>query len=178
MTNLTQFIGDFNAAEVPPDEYELINPATYAAVMTETEIKNNGDKVGLIIKLQILGSQYDGRVLSDYLNIVHPNEKVVKIAHRRLADYALAVGLQTVTDSSALHGKRVNIEVDVQQPKDGETYIDKYGVEKPNQPQNRIKKVSAIVGATPPAASTQPPAQSDNSVGQKPAAGGAPPWAK
>jgi hypothetical protein len=173
MTDLSQYIGNFNADDVPPDEYELINPGTYSAVINETEIKDNGDKVGLIVKLQIIGSQYDGRILSDYLNIKHPTEKAVKIAHRRLADYALASGLQTVTDSNALVGKKILLDVDIKQPKDGETYIDKYGVEKQSQSQNQIKKVSAIAGATQPSQKTEAPKQS----GEQSSPVEFPPWA-
>lgn len=178
MSDLLQYIGNFDAAEVPPDEYELLNPGTYAAVITETEIKDGGDKVGLVVKLQIIGSQYDGRVLSDYLNIKHPIEKAVKISHRRLADYALAVGAHKLTNSASLHGKKVNLEIDVQQPKTGETYIDKYGVEKSSIAQNKIKKVLPMSGVTaqPPASVTPPTANA--SADSQPATNDAPPWVK
>lgn len=186
MTDLTQFLGDFKADEVPADEYALINPGTYIAIILDTELKNNQNtgSAGLSMQLQILGSQFNDRLIRDYINIKNKSEHAVNIGKRRLADYVLATG-GTHTDISSFIGKRVSIEIGVQQPKEGATYTDKYGVEKPSTPQNNIKKVSGITGAAPVAAKPKPaptPAQDDifqptAAAAQEPQAeGGKLPW--
>lgn len=149
----------FNPADAPPDEFELITVGEYVAVITETGFRDTstGGKM-LEVEFKLQTSSFEGRVLTERLNLVNKSEKAVTIAMQTLAKITTAAGMLSVKDSSELIGKRMKIKVDVK-PGVG-TYIDKLGTEKPSQDQNVIKGFYPL-NAAPQAAQaiTQPIAQ-------------------
>lgn len=172
--NLSAILGQsFVASDVPQSEYKLLPEGEYVLQIVGSEIKPTA-KGGtqLVIDFAVLGSQYDGSVLKERLNIVNDNQTAVEIAFQTLAKIVQATGLDAINDSSELHGKKVLGKVIVK--KGTGTYV-KDGVEKPSADQNQIKSFHPIglTTSTP----TQP--QQASSEAAAPATGAKKmPWAK
>lgn len=145
MSDLANILGGaFVAADVPPDEYTPLDAGEYAVAITEAEIKptSTGGQM-LVLTYSVLGGHSDGRHLKDRLNIVNANEKAQNIGRQTLAKVVTACGLAVVSNSSELVGKRMRVEVAIEP---GKPYTDNYGVEKPGNPQNKVKKYMPLSG--------------------------------
>lgn len=112
MADLTGFNANHYEDDAP-DSYAPIKPGLYAAVITETEMRETQAGTGryLMLTLQIIDGEFKNRRLWDRLNLVNPNETAVEIAKRNLASICRAVGVLTPRDSSELHDKPLQIRV-------------------------------------------------------------------
>lgn len=177
MNNLSSVLGGFDANEVEISSgFEPIPEGEYCAVISAVELKTTskgGDMLEFDFTVQ--GSTHDGRVLKDRLNIVNANEVAERIGKENLAKICLAINLATPKDTNEFIGKRLKIKVTV---KAGQgTYINKFGEEKPSQPQNEIKGYFPLNSA--PAQVEQSPVQQEQVVQEAPqeAQAQARPWA-
>ena len=148
------FIGSFNTADAPKDEFAPLPAGVYNGVIVGSEMKSTADNLGEYLQLQIdvADGEHKGRKFFERLNLKNKNDTAVKIAYQTLAAICKAVGKDQIQDSNELHGKRFSMEVAVEMGKD---YIDKKtGLQKQGRLQNVIKKYSpfgAAVASAPPA---------------------------
>jgi hypothetical protein len=95
---------NFNPNEVA-DESAPLPAGDYPFMVIESDIarnkKNTGDYLKLV--LHCLDEDNAGVRVYEYLNIDHPNEKVVQIAERQLAELCNAVGVLELEDTQELH---------------------------------------------------------------------------
>lgn len=153
----------FNTADVGDDEFEVVQPGEYEAMIIESEMKatKSGDGAYVQLKVQLK----NGRILFERLNIQNKNEKAVEIAYRTLKKICEAVGKTSIKDTTELHNKKMLVVVEVEK---GKPY-EKDGQMKDGRDQNTIKAYKSIqVGAEAGNAST--------AAASTPAAGNAPPW--
>lgn len=151
----------FNTADVGDDEFEVVQPGEYEAMIIESEMKatKSGDGAYVQLKVQLK----NGRILFERLNIQNKNEKAVEIAYRTLKKICEAVGKTSIKDTTELHNKKMLVVVEVEK---GKPY-EKDGQMKDGRDQNTIKAYKQV-GAEAGNAST--------AAASTPAAGNAPPW--
>lgn len=173
--NLSAILGQsFVASDVPQSEYKLLPEGEYVLQVVGSEIKPTA-KGGtqLVIDFTVVGSQYDGSMLKERLNIVNDNQTAVEIAFQTLAKIVQASGLDAINDSSELHGKKVIGKVVIK--KGTGTYRASDGTERPSADQNQIKSFHPV-GFTQSTPTAQPQAQPNAAA---PVAGAKKmPWAK
>ena len=77
----------------------------YTFMVVESDIARNKKDTGSYLKLVLhcLEEDWAGRKVFVYMNIDHPNEKVVQIAERELAELCNAVGVLEFEDTQELH---------------------------------------------------------------------------
>ncbi|NOG73738.1 DUF669 domain-containing protein [Roseicella sp. DB1501] len=143
---MVQFASPINANDIPErSDYTPVPPATYTAMITASEEKQNGpnskDPTGsqVVLTVEIVDGEYTGRKIFERLNLNNASEDARKIAFETLGEITRAVGRTTVSRSEDLHDRRMLIDVTVT-PAKGD-----YG------PGNRIKKYRALSN-TPSAA--------------------------
>ncbi len=164
-----------NADEIPERTggYTLLQPGTYTAIITESEMKPTANGEMLVLTVEIPD---EGAKILERLNLKNKSETAEKIAYQTLGEIIRAVGKTTIKDSDELHNKRMTIEVVVDPAK---PYVDKNGENKPGSPQNRVRKYMVFGAAenvkkelpvSEPQAATQSPASSG--------AANVPPWKK
>lgn len=172
--NLSAILGQkFVASDVPQSEYKLLPEGEYVLQIVGSEIKPTA-KGGtqLVIDFTVVGSQFDGAVLKERLNIVNDNQTAVEIAFQTLAKIVSAVGLDAINDSSELHGKKLIGKIVVK--KGTGTYTATDGTQKPSADQNQIKSFHAVaLGQTTPTIAQAQPATAAPETGAKKM-----PWAK
>lgn len=143
----------FDANTVEPNQpLEPIPVGWYKAVITESEEKPTKAQTGsyLQMTIEVIEGEYQGRKVTERLNLNNPNGTAVEIAQRTLSSICRAVGVMTPRDSNDLHDKPFMVQVKVK-PGDGQ-----YG------PSNEIGGYEAVQGgaapaAAPAAASSVPP---------------------
>ena len=172
--NLSAILGQsFVASDVPQSEYKLLPEGEYVLQVVGSEIKPTA-KGGtqLVIDFTVVGSQYDGSVLKERLNIVNDNQTAVEIAFQTLAKIVQASGLDAINDSSELHGKKMLGKVVIK--KGTGTYRATDGTERPSADQNQIKSFHVVaLGQTTPTIAQAQPATAAPVAGAKKM-----PWAK
>lgn len=155
----------FNTADVGDDEYEVIQPGEYEAMIIDSEMKasKNGDGAYVQLKIQLK----NGRILFERLNIQNKNEKAVEIAYRTLKKICEAVGKTSIKDTSELHNKRFTAVVEVEK---GKPY-EKDGQMKDGRDQNTIKAYKSLNNNTGGAAEP-----ASGNAASSPSAANVPPW--
>ena len=111
---------DANTIE-PAQQFEPLPNGDYRVAITETESRPTKAGTGayLLLKLQVLEGQHQGRILFDRLNLDNPNQTAVDIAKRTLAAICTSVGVMTPKDSSELLDKPMMVKVVVTPPQNG-----------------------------------------------------------
>lgn len=108
-------LNGFNANEVDPaQDFEAVPAGRYEAMITESQMKDTSAGTGKYLQLdmQILGGEYEGRMLFARLNLQNPSEKAVQIARGQLSAICRAVGVLTPKDSTQLHNLPLIVRVD------------------------------------------------------------------
>ena len=139
---------NFNAAEIATDNYEVIPPGLYEAIITESEMQANKAGTGAYLKLTftITSGSCKGRLLWDRLNLNNPSAKAVEIARQQLANICRAVNVLSPRDSTQLHNLPLRIKV----------IIRDYNGEEKNEikgyypPEDRQRADAAEATVTPP----------------------------
>lgn len=135
----------FNAAEIEPNQpLEPLPAGWYRCVITAGEEKPTKAQTGsfLMLTLEVIEGQFQGRKLIERLNLNNPNATAVEIAQRTLSGICRAVGVLTPRTSGDLHDKPLMVKVKVKvKPGEGQ-----YG------PSNDIVEYSAPDKAQAPAA--------------------------
>ena len=112
----------FNAAEHEPmGDFTPIPADEYLAQIIEsamTKCKSTAkDPNGQYLKLtfSIIHEKYKGRKLFVNLNLINKNSTAVEIASKELRSISDAVGVQSITDTTVLHGKPMKIKVAIKE---------------------------------------------------------------
>jgi len=144
---------NFDANTVAPQEaFQPLPAGWYPAQITGSEVKATKDGHGsyLALELTILGGQYNNRKVFDRLNLHNANETAVEIARKTLSAICHAVNVMQVQDSQELHGKPLEVKLNVkpERTENGNTY----------DPTNEVKGYRGIGGAKPVGAAASPAA--------------------
>lgn len=113
---------NINIQDLPESQsFEPIPEGWYQANIAGAELKQtkNGNGEYLAIRYDILGPQYQGRVIFGNVNLKNINSKAEEIGRRQLGDLMRACGLKNLQDSDQLLGHNVQIKVKVSEPRDG-----------------------------------------------------------
>jgi hypothetical protein len=144
-------LSGFDATQVEPaGSFEPIPAGTYAAVITDSDMKDNKAGTGKYLELviEIIDGEHKGRQVWDRLNLQNPNAKAVEIAQRTLSAICHAVGVMQPKDSGELHNKPMSITVIQEARKD-----------QPGTMSNRIKGYDSTTSA--PATNGAPASSGD-----------------
>jgi len=164
---------EFNCSEVnPAQDFEALPAGWYTALIEEAEVKFAKDsteaarKVFLALKLSVLEPQQSrGRKVFANITLDHPTKKAVDIGWGELSALGRATLVPTITDSSDILNKVVQIKVAVKNS-------DGFGV------QNEVKGYKAPENAAntgqPAAAPAAPTANAPAATQAAPAS--LPPW--
>ena len=107
-------LNGFDANQVEPSvAFEPIPAGKYEAVITDSETKATKAGTGhyLQLKFQIIGGDYNNRLLWTRLNTDNPNSIAVEIAKADLSAICRAVGVMEPKDSVELHNLPLEIRV-------------------------------------------------------------------
>jgi hypothetical protein len=109
----------FDTANVAPSQSrELLLPGKYVVQIVASEFKET--KTGgqmLVLEMDILEGEHQGRKIWDRLNLENANPKAVEIAEETLRDICLAQGKIGCDDSEELHFIPMTATVKVSPPK-------------------------------------------------------------
>ena len=114
---------DFDAEKVEPfAEFTAIPEGKYQAVITESSFVATKAGTGeyLSLKFTILEGEYEGRWLTERLNLKNPSEKAVLIARAKLSSICRSIGVLRPKDSYDLHDLPLVIDVKCISRKDKE----------------------------------------------------------
>jgi hypothetical protein len=141
---------DANAVE-PQQSMEPLPAGWYRAVITASEEKPTKAQTGsfLMMTLEVIEGQHQGRKVFERLNLNNPNATAVEIAQRTLSSICRAVGVMTPRNSSDLHDKPFMVKLAVK-PADGQ-----YSAS--NDIKEYAAQDKAPAGAAAPAASSSTP---------------------
>lgn len=139
-------LGDLNLKDVKANDFQVIEPGEYPAVITKSEMKPTKDGSGqrLNLTLQILSGKYQNRTLFDGLNVKNKSQQAEQIGRSQLKAVCVAVNVPDPKVSEELHNKPLVIKVAVGKDQNG-------------NPRNEIKGYKA---RSPQQAAPQQPAPS------------------
>jgi len=153
-----------------PNSYEPIPAGEYRAQIIDAKCedvsKNNDYGKCLQLSWQVIGGEYEGRLVFQRLNLwgenMRNNALVVQIANSQFAEIRRATGKETPRDTDELLHIPCLIRVAITQDKNKEY-----------DPRNEVKAVKPLSGggATPAAAANSP-----RPTGSPPPAAAARPW--
>lgn len=107
----------FNAKdeETIDDGFTPIPSGWYPAQIVKSELLKTKNKKGSYLKLEfkVIDGDYVGRPIWKQLNLVNENVTTVQIAKRELASICKALDLESVLDSTELHGQPMMIHVNI-----------------------------------------------------------------
>ncbi|MGI9305432.1 MAG: DUF669 domain-containing protein [Gammaproteobacteria bacterium] len=157
----------YNVADYPEllEPREPVPAGWYSVQIVDSQVAFNDQKQNKRITLtyQILDGTYKDRKIMDGLNIENPNQQTVEIARKHLSTLCRAVGLAGVSDTYELHGRPLQIRVNVREAQ-GE-----FG------PQNEVKEYRLIDGDDVKSNMLAPSTNKSSSIGPTPAQR---PWKK
>lgn len=145
-------LNGFNAAEVEPQQsMEPLPAGWYRAVITASEEKPTKAQTGsfLMMTLEVIEGQHQGRKVFERLNLNNPNATAVEIAQRTLSSICRAVGVMTPRNSSDLHDKPFMVKLAVK-PGDGQYGPSNDIKEYAEQDKAPAASASAASSSTPP----------------------------
>ena len=108
---------NFSAANVDTtSDFEPLPAGDYEMMIIESDIAPNKKGTGKYIKLVLSSIEEEsaGRRVYEYINFEHPNEKVVQIAERQLAELCNACGVLEITDTAELHDIPIKVRLAIQ----------------------------------------------------------------
>jgi len=102
----------YNEDDVQISDFEPLPNGDYKVEIIDSEEKESKNgHMYISLDMVVRGGQYDGRHIFENLNVGHPNETVVNIAHQTIKKISLALGKSGVKDSSDLHGKPFMVNI-------------------------------------------------------------------
>lgn len=173
---------NFNPSEMPPprDDYELLPPGIYSAIIVRSEFRDDGTQDGknVTVKCQVTGPEYVGRVFFENMYVCHTNEKRARIANETLQKICIAVGWSgPLRNTESLENKPFNVRLGHYTNKaTNKTYIDvkSWSTYDPN----KLGVTAAAPKAAPAAQFAQPaaPAPAAAQPGAPAPTAEQPPW--
>lgn len=104
---MTQLPEKIYPEQVPEDDrnFEPIPAGTYKLQVIESRLQETSTGSGemLVLTLEVVEGQYQGRRIWDRLNIRNDSADAQRIAQRALADLCLQLGVSPLEDSEQLH---------------------------------------------------------------------------
>ena len=129
---MAQLPFSFDASQHKPAGVHSVVPAgNYNVLISGTEYMATKTGTGtiLLVGFTITDGENKGDVVKAALNVQNPSEVAVRIGMEELSAICHATGVRGLTETSVLHGKALNIKVEVESyQKDGKT-----------QESNRVK---------------------------------------
>lgn len=103
----------FNAAEVQPNQHDLIPAGVYEAVITDskTQAIKSGAGVGINITFEIISGEHKSRKVWQWINYQHTNQEAQRIGRGELSAICHAVGVLQLQDTAQLHNLPLLITV-------------------------------------------------------------------
>ena len=154
----------FDIKDMPVEEsrdFAPIPAGWYTASISGADARDTKKGTGkyIAVRFDIIGPEYQGRVVWCNLNTRNPNQQAEEIGRRQLGTIMRAIGLAKLEDSDQLLGGTLQIKVTVINDKN-------YG------PGNEVKGFKAANGSAPPAVSEPEPTATAST-----ATPASPPWA-
>lgn len=114
-------LGDLDLKDVKANDFQVIEPGEYPAVITKSEMKPTKDGTGqrLNLTLQILSGKYQNRTLFDGLNVKNKSQQAEQIGRSQLKAVCVAVNVPDPKVSEELHNKPLMIKVAVGKDQNG-----------------------------------------------------------
>jgi hypothetical protein len=114
-------LGDLGLKDVKANDFQVIEPGEYPAVITKSEMKPTKDGSGqrLNLTLQILSGKYQNRTLFDGLNVKNKSQQAEQIGRSQLKAVCVAVNVPDPKVSEELHNKPLMIKVAVGKDQNG-----------------------------------------------------------
>lgn len=130
---------NYDLSNVKANDFEVIPPGDYPAIITECEEKPTKDGGGmrLNLKIQIIDGKYQNRTLYDGLNTVNKSATAQQIGRSQLKSICIALNKVTAKDSSELLNEPLMVTV-------------KIGNDKEGNPRSEIKGYKARLAAAKP----------------------------
>jgi hypothetical protein len=104
-------------APLPAGEYEML------IVKSETKPTKANNGHYLELEMHVISGQHSGRRHWERLNLDNPNAQAVKIAQESLAKLCMAIGIDDVEDSEALHDQPFVAEIGIDKKDDTRNVI-------------------------------------------------------
>lgn len=129
----------FDANDYQDSQFDLLPAGEYLVAIVDSFRKRTkrGDGQMLVLEMEVLRGQYQGRKLWDRLNIENPSQDAQKIALGTLSSICRSVGVMNPTDSLDLHEKPLVAVVGIRQDSQygDQNVVKRYRAVKTPQPQ-------------------------------------------
>lgn len=135
MVNLASYKTEIENAK--ESYYAQVPDGDYVIVCISTEEKENSKRNGRYIQneYEIQEGEFAGEKLIDRINFDNPNEKARQIAFATIKALGQAVGIEPLTDTEQLIGKRIVAKI---KNIAGDPIFDDYGVQKKDESGNLL----------------------------------------
>ena len=137
-------------APLPAGEYEMM------IVKSETKPTKANNGHYLELEMHVISGQHSGRRHWERLNLDNPNAQAVKIAQESLAKLCMAIGIDDVEDSVALHDQPFVAEIGIDKKDDTRNVIWGYKVLGAYINNAKPKPAPAPAASAAPAKSAKP----------------------
>lgn len=96
---------NFDATNVPPNEFTPLPAGEYLCIMSASEFKENKAKTGSFLEctFKVVSGKMKDRTVKSRLNLMNQSEEAVRIAKGDLSSICRAVGIMQPKDSTQLH---------------------------------------------------------------------------
>jgi hypothetical protein len=132
-----QFQNPFDARTVEPSaSFSPLPPADYKCIVTASEVEATADQQSgmLVLTMQVVEGQYQGRTVKWWLNIYNKSQQAQEIAYKQLSALCHVTGQFQIQNSGQLH----NIP-----------FIAVIGISSKNPQYNDVKGVKDLQGNSP-----------------------------
>jgi hypothetical protein len=124
---------DASAVELPDDEYTSkydipVPEGSYLAEIVDQDEKENKKKSGryVHVKWEIAEGEHLGRWVPEWINYIHESEVTQRIGQQQLKKLCNALGIDKVSDTDELQGKRAIITVGTDKNDDSRNVVFSY----------------------------------------------------
>lgn len=92
---MSDFLSSFSADDYAGEGFGVIPNGDYEAILVDIEEKKTKAGTGVYFKatLQLVGGEYDGRMVWENFNVVNPNSDAERIGRAQFADLCRAVNV-------------------------------------------------------------------------------------
>jgi Protein of unknown function (DUF669) len=166
----TEFPETFDPATQEGNSWDPLPRGEYAAQIVEVKVvqPHSGDGYYLVLTWKITGGAFEGRLIWQWISLVHSNEQTQTIGRKTLKDLCVALGVdEQVNDAEVFLFKPARIRLGIEKDKQG-IYPDKNKVSRilpleskpaePGQPANGGSASTAATGVPKPAVGPGAPA--------------------
>ena len=124
---------DASAVELPDGEYTSkydipVPEGSYLAEIVDQDEKENSKKSGRLVhvKWEIAEGEHLGRWVPEWINYIHNSKDAQRIGEQQLKKLCNALGIDKVSDTDELQGKRAIITVGIDKNDDSRNVVFDY----------------------------------------------------